>query len=124
MGGKQQGDAAAFQFAHNIQYFAHQFGVERRSDFVEQQHFGVERQRAGNGNALLLAAGQPVGVRVDLVGQAKPGKKRGSRFVGLIGRLLQYLGERKSDVATNAHVWKQVEALKHNADAPANWVCV
>jgi hypothetical protein len=55
---------------HHAQHFAHQFGVERAGDLVAQHHAGLHGQRAGDGHALLLAAGQLVGPGVELLGQA------------------------------------------------------
>jgi len=46
------------QLLHNTQHFAHQFRVKRRRRFIKQQYVGLHRQRAGNGNTLLLAAGE------------------------------------------------------------------
>ena len=44
-------------------------GVERGQRLVEQQHLRLDRERAGEGDALLLAARQLVRVAVALVGQ-------------------------------------------------------
>jgi hypothetical protein len=45
------------------QLLAH-LGVQRAKGLVEQQHLGLHRQRAGQGNALALAARQLRGVAV------------------------------------------------------------
>ncbi len=42
-------------------------GIERRAGLVEQQHFGIHRQRARDAQALLLAAGEAVGGLVQLI---------------------------------------------------------
>ena len=39
-------------------------GVERRERLVEQQHLRLRRERAGQRHALLLAAGELVGIAV------------------------------------------------------------
>ena len=42
-------------------------GIESGAGLVEQQHFRIHRQRAGDAQALLLAAGEAVGGLVQLV---------------------------------------------------------
>ena len=54
----------------NIEYFADNFRVERRSYFVQQHNVRLHRQSAGDGNALLLSAGKLRGPGVGFVGQA------------------------------------------------------
>jgi hypothetical protein len=49
------------QVADDVQHLADQLGVEGGGRLVEQQHLGLERQRPGDGDALLLAAGQARG---------------------------------------------------------------
>ncbi len=40
-----------------IQHAAPDLGIEGRQRFVQQQDLGTDRQRAGDGHALLLPAG-------------------------------------------------------------------
>ena len=60
-----QRDAQIRQPLYHIQHFADQLGIERGGRFIEQDHLRVQRQRARDGDALLLAAGEVarVGVR-------------------------------------------------------------
>jgi hypothetical protein len=51
------------ELADQVQDLACGFGVQRGGGFVAQQHGRVGRQRAGDPDALLLAAGQLRGVR-------------------------------------------------------------
>ena len=44
------------QIADNAQHLADEFGVEGRRHFVEQHDLRLERQRAGDGDALLLGS--------------------------------------------------------------------
>ena len=60
----------AGEVAHHRQHFADQLGVERRGRLVEQHQLRLHRQRAGDGDALLLAAGELDRVGVALVGEA------------------------------------------------------
>ena len=54
------------------EHLAGELGVERRGRLVEEHDVGLHRQRPGDGDALLLAAGEPDGVLAGLVGQADP----------------------------------------------------
>ena len=50
----------------------HQFGIQRRGGLVEEHHLGGHRERAGDGDALLLPAGQRAWSRIGLVPQINP----------------------------------------------------
>ena len=64
-------DAELFvDVADQLKDLARRLGVERAGRFVAQQNLGVRRQRAGNGDALLLTAGELRGIGLRLVGQA------------------------------------------------------
>ena len=64
------------ELAHHVEDLLDQLGVERAGDLVEQHHVRVHRQRAGDRDPLLLAAGEAVGVLVELVGEADPVEQR------------------------------------------------
>ena len=60
----------AGQRLHDVEHFADEFGVERGCRLVEQHELRLHGERAGDGDALLLAAGELRGVGVDFVGEA------------------------------------------------------
>ncbi len=66
---EQVGDAKfVLKLAQQVQNLSLDGNVERRRGFVADQHFGFNRQRPGNRNALALAAGKFVRIareRVD-----------------------------------------------------------
>ena len=62
MGGDHHRHAGLGLGAHDRQHLADQLGVEGGGDLVEQQQGRVGAERADQGGALLLAAGEPVGV--------------------------------------------------------------
>ena len=70
--GDQHGHAAGGQFPDHVEHLGHQLRVERAGHLVEQHDLRLHRQRADDRDPLLLAAGEPVGVVVVLVGQAEP----------------------------------------------------
>ena len=57
------------ELAHHLQHLADQLGIERGGRLVEQHQRGLHRQRAGDRDALLLAARQHLRVDVALVRQ-------------------------------------------------------
>ena len=67
MGDEHHRHARGGQTLEHLDDFAHQFGVERRRDFVEQHQPRTHRERARNGDTLLLAAGQLARIGVQLV---------------------------------------------------------
>ena len=71
VGRDDHGHAAGGQFADDVEHLGDELGVERARDLVEEQQVGLHRQRPDDRHALLLAAGQPVRVLGDLVGQAE-----------------------------------------------------
>ena len=60
------------------EHLADQFRVERRRRFVEQDDAGLERERPGDRDPLLLAAGELARVGVRLVGEPDPVEQRPS----------------------------------------------
>ena len=59
--------------AHDVEDVADQLRVERRGRLVEEHQLRLHRQRAGDGHALLLAAGELRGVVAGLVGRGRRG---------------------------------------------------
>ena len=68
VGGQHHRGAGLGQVADDGEHVADQLGVEGRGDLVEQQQLGLGAERADQGGPLLLAAREPVGVLVHLVG--------------------------------------------------------
>ena len=91
-------------------------GIERGGRLVEQHELRVHRQRAGDGDTLLLAAGKLRRELRVLGGQADA--------VEQLHRALASLGRRDAlhpdrcldDVLQRGHVREQVELLEHHAD--------
>ena len=61
---------SAREQADDVEHLVHKLGIERRGDLVEQHDLGLECQRPRDRDALLLAAGQLVRIRVELVAEA------------------------------------------------------
>ena len=124
MGDADHRHAAAGQLLHQLQNLSDHLGVKGGGRLVKQQHVGVHGQRAHNRNALLLPAGQHVGVGVGLVGQTDALQQLHGFLVGL-GLLHQaqtHGGQR--DVLLHRQVGEQVEMLEHHAHLLAHMVNV
>jgi hypothetical protein len=98
--------------------------VERRGDLVEQQDRRLHRQRADDGDPLLLSPGQPVGDGVALVEQAEPPAQLLRARLGVRPGQPEHLDGRKGDVPDHGHVREQVVGLEHDADAATHAVHV
>ncbi|MNT13424.1 hypothetical protein D3C72_1483940 [compost metagenome] len=99
------------------QLLAH-LGVERAEGFVEQQHLGLHRQRAGQRDALALAAGQlrrvAVGQPVELHQlQQRTHLVADLRFARALGARLDAQAE--GHVLEHAHMLEQRVVLEHKA---------
>ena len=64
------------ELPHHVEHLLDQLRVERAGHLVEEHHVRVHRQRPGDRDPLLLAAGEAFGVLVELVGQADPLEQR------------------------------------------------
>ena len=67
------------ELADHVEHLRDELRVERARHLVEQQQLGLHRERAHDRDALLLAAGEPVGVLVPLVGEPEALEQRGRR---------------------------------------------
>ncbi len=69
VGHHQHGHALLRQRLHDAQHLAHHFRVQRGGRLVEEHDLRLQGQRTGDGDALLLAAGELIGIGVTLVRQ-------------------------------------------------------
>ncbi len=90
-------------------------GVERRERLVEQEHLRLVGDGAGERDALLLAAGELVGVAVGEVRQLDQLQHLLDPRADLGGGLLRHL-EAEADIVGHRHVGEQRIGLEHHAD--------
>ena len=90
-----------------------EFGVEVRQGFVEQQHRRLHDQRTGQGDPLLLPAGQLVGRTVFQVGQADEGEDV-HHFGSDIVRFHFFDFQTVGDVFEHVEMGEQRITLKHH----------
>ena len=105
---------------HDVQHLVDHLRVERRGRLVEEHHLGLHRQRAGDRDALLLAAGQLRRVACRPGWPRPPGPAAPWPLLGL-GRLdaLATLIGPERDVLQDRLVGEEVERLEHHADVGA-----
>ncbi len=104
----------------DVEHLADQLGVERRGRLVEQHQLRLHRQRAGDRDALLLAAGE-------LRRGRRRACRRGRRARAApapasrasLARLALDADRRLDDVLERGHVREQVEVLEDHADLGA-----
>ena len=98
------------------EHLADQLGIERAGDLVEQQRARPRRQRAGDRDALLLAAGEPVGMLVlaPLEPEARQQLARVRLGLGAALAVAAHRGEH--DVLEHAQVREEVERLEDHAE--------
>ena len=70
VGDDYHSDVFGCQILNNLQDLSCKFRVKGGCWFIEKQNIRVHTQSPGNGNSLLLSAGELVGVIVFFVGQA------------------------------------------------------
>lgn len=106
------GHAALGEIAHDRQNLADQFRIEGRGGLVEQHHLRLHRERAGNGDTLLLPPRHFHRIGIALVGKADALQQSH----GLVDRLgpgaLEHRDRAFDDVLQRGHVLEQVEALE------------
>jgi len=74
--------------------FADQLRVEGGGDLVEEEPLRPHRERAGDGDALLLAAGEVHGIGVHLVGEATRARSSAPAQGVAAGTFCENLGPR------------------------------
>src|SRR5262249_31956599 len=88
----------------------------------EQQDQRVHGERARDGDALLLAAGEAVGGFPRLFLETNALQQRQGFFLRLRPLPAEYPDRRPPDVLDHAHMRKQIEALEDDADVAAKRV--
>ena len=116
--------AALGERAHEVEHLADEFRVERRGDLVEQQHLGVGRDGADDRDALLLPAGEAVGVGVREVGEPDALEERQCARLGILSRHLVHDARGEGHVAEHRQMREEVVALEHRAEPRAHPVAV
>ncbi len=108
------------ELLHHVEDLADRFGVEGGGGLVEQHDLGFHCQSAGDGDALLLAAGEVGGVAGGLVGEADLVQQGHGAGLGVAAGQAQHCDGAAHDVGQRSAVGEQLEALEHHAHALAH----
>ena len=115
MGDDHQRQAVGGQLGDGVQHLAGQLRVKGGGRLVKQQHFGLEGDGAGDGHALLLPAGELVGVKVLAVEHTHLFQHLVGGLIG--GGAVHATGGDKAlqHILLDGHVAEEVEVLEHIA---------
>src|SRR5207249_9023931 len=94
----EHGHAAFAQRAHDLEHRAHELRIERAGRLVEQHDAGLERNRAGDGDPLLLAARELARRLLGPVGEADTLQRGPAQRLGLGASLPGDLAQRQRHV--------------------------
>ncbi len=83
VGDYQHGHALLGQLLHHVQHLAHHLRVQGGGGLVKEHELGLHGQGPDNGDALLLAAGELVGIAVGLILQTHPAQQLHGLLVAL-----------------------------------------
>ena len=103
--------------ADDLEDLARELRVERGGRLVEEEHLRVERQRARDRDALLLAAGELARVGVRLRGESHLVQQVHRVRRRLLARAAEHDALRLGDVAQHREVREEVELLEDEPDA-------
>ena len=124
MGDDHHGHAGLCQLLHDGQNLADHFRIEGGGGFVKKHDLGVHGQRPDDGDTLLLAAGELVGIGVRLFFQTDPAQQLGGLVVRFCLRHQTGAHGGEGDVLADGHVGEEVEVLEHHAHFPTDHVDV
>ncbi len=119
VGDENRGEAQTpLERANFLAHFGAQLGIEIRERFVEQEHVGTNRQRAGDRHALLLTARELARVAVGQLGQPHHVEGFADARGTLGARHAPHL-QSERHVLGHGHVRKEGVALEHHARVAA-----
>ena len=116
------GHAVLGEADHGVEHLLDHLGVERDGRLVEQHDLRLHAQRAGDRDALLLAAGELARIFLRLLGDLHPAQVAHRQLLGLRLRHLAHPDRRQRAVLQDGQMREQVEALEHHADLAADGV--
>src|SRR6266516_3670958 len=116
--------SAGGELPDHLQHLRDELRVERARDLVEQHQPWLHGQRADDRDPLLLAAGEVVGIRLQLVREPEAVKQRTRLLLGLVAALAEREPGCERDVLEHAHVREEVEGLEDDPDPAAHPVHV
>ncbi len=107
------------KLAHHLQHLADQFRVKGGCRFVEEHQLGIHRQRARNGDTLLLAAREACGIGVGFLRQAHLLQQRMGARLSLLAWHTLHLHRRLGDILQRRQMREKIEPLEDHANLSA-----
>ena len=114
MGDHHHGDLFLRQADHHVQHLLDGLGIQGGGGLVKEDDLGLGAQGPGNGDALLLPAGEGGGVDVGLVPQAHHVQVVPGQRLGFGAALVVELHGGQGQVPQHGHVGVEVELLEHH----------
>ena len=105
---------ALLQLADLDPHLVAELGIQVGERLVQQEHFGLDHQRAGERHTLLLAAGELARIALAEMAEAHQFQRPRDPGLGLGLADLPHL-ETEGDVAGHRHVREESIALEHHA---------
>ena len=124
MGHDHHGHALGGELLHHVEHLADHLRVQGAGGLVKEHHVGVHAQGAHNGDALLLTAGELLGIDPGLLQKADAGEELRCLLGRLLPGHLPGLDGSEGEVLHDGQVGKEVELLKDHAHAAADEVDV
>ena len=115
VGDDHAGHVVLRQRLDNLEHLADHLRVEGAGRLVKEHDLRLHRQRAHDGKALLLAAGEAGGLVVALIGEADAREQRFRLDHGLVLAHFAEQDGREGDVVDDGHMREDVEMLEDHA---------
>ena len=116
VGDDYHSDVFGCQVLDDLQDLAGELGVKGRGWLIEEQDVGVHAQGSGNGNSLLLSAGELVGVIVFFVGQAHFFQKLSCLGVDFFFVSFLDFNGGVNNIFDDGKMGEKIEVLEYQAD--------
>lgn len=124
MGNHDHGHAMCGKILHDLEDLADHLGIESRRRLIEEHDVGIHDKRPGDGDPLLLTAGERSWHMANEVGHSDLGKGIDGSGLGLSLASLENLHLGIHAVLEDIHVVEQVELLEDHSHVGANLVDV
>ena len=103
------------QFLQDLEHVLGALGIEVADRLVRENDVGIVDERTGDGDALLLSAGELVGELVRLLDDAEPSQERDTVLAAFLGGFAsEDLGQ--ADVVEDVERGDEIEGLEDHAD--------
>ncbi len=103
----------------HLQHLVDEFRIECGSRLVQQQDAWIGRERPGDSDPLLLAAGEMARQGIRAMAKTDTFEQFAGAPVGIDAGHAVYPAQRPCDILPGRQMTEQVELLKHHADADA-----